>query len=128
MRRREARLDRDIAALLAARAFTEIRYLAGEVRRGSGDSSPDQDLDRIWFLADLCHNMPGIARPRRWRPSRRETPGSSLEQAMAKRPMSWTWNTTDPEGRAWMLGHIKTKDEPGGRHRHYPLTARARRR
>ena len=26
MSRREARLDRDVAALLAARAFTEIRY------------------------------------------------------------------------------------------------------
>lgn len=72
MSRRDARLDRDIAALLAARAFTEIRYLAGDVRRSSEDRSPEEDLDRIRFLADLCHNMPGIARPRPWRPSRQE--------------------------------------------------------
>jgi hypothetical protein len=107
VRRRDVRLDRDIAALLAARAFTEIRYLAGDVRRRSEDSSPDEDLERIRFLADLCHNMPGIARPRPWRPSRRGTSGSSLQQAMAKRPMCWTWNTTGPEGRAWMLRHIE---------------------
>ncbi|GAA2078433.1 hypothetical protein [Actinomadura alba] len=88
MRRRDARLDRDVAALLAARAFAEIRYLAGDVRRMSEDSSPDQDLDRIRFLADLCHNMPGIARPRPWRPSRKGASGSSLQKAMAKRPMS----------------------------------------
>jgi hypothetical protein len=107
MRRSNARLDRDVAALLAARAFTEIRYLAGEVRRRSQDSARDEDLDRIRFLADLCHDMPGIARPRPWRPSRRGTSGSSLQQAMAKRPMSWIWNTTDPHGRAWMLSHIE---------------------
>jgi hypothetical protein len=105
--RREARLDRDIAALLAARAFTEIRYLAGEARRNSEDRFPAEDLDRIKFLADLCHNMPGIARPRPWRPSRRGTSGSSREQAMAKRPMGWVWHTTGPEGRAWMLSHIE---------------------
>jgi hypothetical protein len=105
--RRDARLDRDIAALLAARAFTEIRYLAGDARRSSEDTSADEDLDRIRFLADLCHNLPGIARPRPWRPSRRGTSGSSREQAMAKRPMGWTWHTIGPEGRAWMLRHIE---------------------
>lgn len=26
---------------------------------------------------------------------------------MAKRPMSWTWHTTGPQGRAWMLRHIE---------------------
>ncbi|MFI6597175.1 hypothetical protein ACIBHX_13015 [Nonomuraea sp. NPDC050536] len=26
---------------------------------------------------------------------------------MAKRPMSWTWNTTGTEGRAWILRHIE---------------------
>ncbi|NJC13078.1 hypothetical protein F4558_002904 [Micromonospora profundi] len=111
MKRRDVRLDRDVAALLAARAFTEIRYLAGDARRRSADSSLDEDLERIRFLADLCHNMPGIARPRSWRPSRRGTSGSSLQQAMATRPMSWTWNTTGSQGRAWMLRHI----EQGGR-------------
>jgi hypothetical protein len=107
MRRREARLDRSVAALLAAEAFTEIRYLAGDVRRMSEDSSPDEDLDRIRFLADLCHNMPGIAQPRRRQPSRRGASPTSFEQAMAKRPMGWIWNTSGPDGRAWMLGHIE---------------------
>ncbi|MGI5284720.1 hypothetical protein ACQEVF_15470 [Nonomuraea polychroma] len=111
MKRRETRLDRDIAALLAARAFTEIRYLAGEVRRSSEDSSVEEDLERIRFLADLCHNLPGITRPRPWRPSRRGTSPTSREQAMAQRPMAWTWHTTGPEGHAWMLSHI----EPEGR-------------
>jgi hypothetical protein len=107
VRRRDVRLDRDIAALLAARAFMEIRYLAGDVRRRSQDNCADEDLERIRFLADVCHNLPGIARPRQWRPSRTGTSRSSLQQAMARRPMGWTWHTTGPEGRAWMLRHIE---------------------
>ncbi|BCJ29440.1 hypothetical protein [Actinocatenispora sera] len=112
MNRRETRLDRDIAAMLAAKAFTEIRYLAGDARRSSQDTSAEEDLERIRFLADLCHNLPGIAQPRPWRPSRRGAPGGSREQAMAERPIGWTWHTTGPEGRAWMLRHI----EQDGRH------------
>jgi hypothetical protein len=104
---RDVRLDRNIAALLAARAFTEIRYLAGDVRRTAEDSSPDEDLERIRFLADLCHNLPGVMRPGRWQPSRRGAPLSSFQQAMAKRPMSWVWHTAVPEGRAWMLRTIE---------------------
>ncbi|MFG2089394.1 hypothetical protein [Spirillospora sp. NPDC048824] len=107
MSRRDARLDRDVAALLAAKAFIEIRCLAGNARRRSEDSSVEEDLDRMRFLADLCHNMPGIARPRRWRPSRKGASLSSFQQAMAQRPMSWTWNTAGPEGRAWMLRHVE---------------------
>ncbi len=107
MRRRDARLDRDVAALLAAKAFIEIRHLAGQTRRRSENGHPDRDLERIRFLADLCHNLPGVARPRPWRPSRRGTPGSGFQQAMARRPMSWAWNTADEEGRAWMLRHIE---------------------
>ncbi|GAA0969676.1 hypothetical protein [Actinocorallia libanotica] len=134
MSRRQARLDRDVAALLAAHAFTEIRYLAGDVRRRSTDSSPDEDLERIRFLADLCHNLPGIARPRPWRPSRRGTAGSSLEQAIAERPLSWTWHTTGPEGHTWMLRHIEqagrnwTPPPPLPAHRKdpSPLTLRQR--
>ncbi|MDL4821060.1 hypothetical protein [Actinomadura opuntiae] len=107
MKHHETALDRDVAALLAARAFTEIRYLADDVQRRSPDSSIEEDLERIRFLADLCHNLPGIARPRRWRPSRKGAPASSIEQAMTRRPMGWTWHTTGPEGRAWILDHIK---------------------
>ena len=92
---------------MAARAFLEIRYLAGDARRASDDWSPEDDLERIRFLANVCHNMPGIARPRPWRPSRRGAPGSSVQQAMAKRPMGRAWHTTGPEGRAWMLRHIE---------------------
>jgi hypothetical protein len=133
-RRRDARLDRDVAALLAAMAFTEIRSLAGNVRRTSEGWSADQDLDRIRFLADLCHNMPGIARPGRWRPSRRGAPPSSFEQASMKRPMIWTWNTTGPEGRAWMLRHIEQRGLtwtpppplPGHRKGPAPMTLRQR--
>jgi hypothetical protein len=100
MRLRDARSDRDVAALLEAEAFTEIHYLVGDARRTSEDRSPDEDLDRIRFLADLAHTMPGIARPDRRRPSRRGMRGSrglpaagglrgsSGEQAMAQRPMS----------------------------------------
>ncbi|BCJ48095.1 hypothetical protein GCM10010168_24550 [Actinoplanes ianthinogenes] len=107
MSRRDIRLDREVAALLAARAFTEIWFLAGRARRRSDGSSPDEDVDRIRFLADLCHNLPGIARPRSWRPSRLGAPASSREQAMAQRPMGWTWQTTGPDGQAWMLRHIE---------------------
>jgi hypothetical protein len=98
--------------MLAARAFTEIRYLAGDARRNSGDASVEEDLERIRFLADLCHNLPGIVRPRPWRPSRRGTSGSSRERAMAERPMGWTWHTTGPEGRAWMPSSPSVRVRP----------------
>lgn len=126
MRRRDARLDRDIAALLAARAFMEIRYLAEDVRRRSEDNCADEDLERIRFLADVCHNLPGIARPRPWRPSRRGTSGSSLQQAMAKRPMSWTWHTTGPEGAHGCCDTSNRTGLDGPHHRHcqFPATDR----
>lgn len=105
MNHRGARRDRDIAALLSARAFTEIRFLATSSR--PGDHSIDEDLERIRFLANLCHNLPTATRPPRWRPSREGAPASSFHQATAKRPMSWAWNTAGPDGRAWMLRHIE---------------------
>lgn len=43
----------------------EIRYLAGNVRRRPEGWSPEDDLERIRLIADLCHNMPGIARAAR---------------------------------------------------------------
>lgn len=95
--------DRQAAAFLAARAFIEIRHLA---RRESEEPLPAEDLKRIWFLADLCHNMPGVARPRAWRPSRRNAPMRTRDRVRAERPMSWTWNTTGAEGRAWILERL----------------------
>ncbi|MGF0163411.1 hypothetical protein ACQRET_05135 [Streptomyces koyangensis] len=73
MSRREAELDRDVAALLAAMAFIEIRHLAGSAGREPGGHS-EKTLDHLRFLADLCHNLPGVARPRPSTPSR---PGAS---------------------------------------------------
>jgi hypothetical protein len=107
MSRRDARRDRDLAALLSARAFTEIRYLAGQVRRNPEDHSAEEVLDRIRFLANLCHNLPGASRPRRRRPSRKGAPPSNREQALTDRPMSWAWNTAGPEGQAWILREIE---------------------
>ncbi|WP_030163606.1 hypothetical protein [Spirillospora albida] len=85
--------DREAAALLAARAFIEIRHLA---RPGTKEPSSAEDMQRIWFLANLCHNMPGATQRRAWRPSRRNAPMSSGDRARAERPMSWTWHTTGP--------------------------------
>ncbi|WP_406286847.1 hypothetical protein [Streptomyces sp. NBC_00209] len=107
MRSQEAELDRDIAALLAARAFTEIRHLAGSAQHVAQDNSPDEALDRIRFLANLSHNLPGVARPTPRKPTRRGKSPGSFDQAMAERPMSWVWNTAGPEARAWMLRHIE---------------------
>ncbi|QES53038.1 hypothetical protein DEJ51_01150 [Streptomyces venezuelae] len=104
-RRREAELDRDVAAFLAARAFTEIRHVAGGLT--VRDTSPEEVLDRIRFLADLSHNLPGVARPRPRTPSRLGKPLGSFDQAMAERPLSWVWSTAGPEARAWMLRHIE---------------------
>ncbi|MHC0432556.1 hypothetical protein ACX6XY_20605 [Streptomyces sp. O3] len=79
MRSQEAELDRDVAALLAARAFTEIRHPAGGAQHVAHDNSPDEALDRIRFLANLSHNLPGVARPRPRKPSRRgKSPGVSI--------------------------------------------------
>ncbi|TDE18866.1 hypothetical protein [Actinomadura sp. 6K520] len=85
----------------------EIRHLAGNVQRRPEGWSPEDDLERIRFLADLCHNMPGIARPPRWQPSRRGAPVSSHDRAMTERPMGWVWHTSGREGHAWMLRHIE---------------------
>src|SRR5688500_2995913 len=95
--------DRQAAAFLAARAFIEIRHLA---RRHSQEPLPAEDVQRIWFLADLCHNLPGDTGPRARRPTRRNAPTSSRERARAERPMIWTWNTTGAEGRAWILKRL----------------------
>lgn len=106
MRRRESELDRDIAALLAARAFIEIRHLAGSALHESG-VSPEETLVRIRFLANLAHNLPGVARPRPATPSRLGTGPGRREQAMAARSMTGVWHTAGPKGQAWILRHIE---------------------
>ncbi|GLW99961.1 hypothetical protein [Microtetraspora sp. NBRC 16547] len=83
MKSQKAELDRDIAALLAAMAFTEIRHLAGGAQRVAQSNSPEEALDRIRFLANLSHNLPGVARPRPRKPSRRGKSLGSFDQAMA---------------------------------------------
>ena len=98
--------DCSVAALLAYEALVEIRILAGPVHARLGDLSPTDTLERIRFLANLCHNMPLITRAPAIRPSRRGVV-SERERAMAERPMSWTWNTAGPEGQRWILNRLE---------------------
>ena len=97
--------DRRLAALLSAQAFIEIRMLAGS-GPATRDVSPTARLERIRFLANLCHNMPGIANPPKMQPVRKGLV-SSTDRAMAERPMIWTWHTSGPEGQAWILQQVK---------------------
>jgi hypothetical protein len=86
--------DTQAAAILARRAFVEIRSLAGN--RPSWNRASEENLDCIRFLADMCHNMPGPA------------PKRGLRRTWSEqRPMSWTWNTTGPQGQALMLKWIE---------------------
>jgi hypothetical protein len=93
--------DRELAALLAAHALIEIRYLASTADRSPAEVSPEEALRRIRFLADLAHNLPlaagnrpadGTARWRRGRwaghgrpAARRDRPGSA---AVSSRPVA----------------------------------------
>ncbi|WP_194926859.1 hypothetical protein [Catenulispora pinisilvae] len=94
-----------MAALLSAQAFIEIRVLAGS-NAATRDVSPTVRLERIRFLADLCHNLPGIVNPSKMRPVREGVVGSR-NRAMAERPMIWTWHTSGPEGQAWILQKVQ---------------------
>ncbi len=86
--------DAEAAAIIAGRALVEIRYLTRQTQPPDERANVD-NLDRIGFLADLCHNLPGIAHQ------------SGRNRAARKvRAMQWTWNTTGPEGQALMLGWI----------------------
>lgn len=98
--------DRRAAAILMARVWLEIRYLAGPVRREEPDTSVDADLDRIRFLANLCHNLPGVARPPVRGKSRRNAPRRRFVRAMAERPLAWAWNTAGPEEQAWIVEQL----------------------
>lgn len=98
--------DRRLAALLSARAFIEIRFIAGPAQAAREDNSPTANLDHIRFLADLCHNMPTIANPPPIQPTRKNMI-SSRDRAIAERPMTGPWHTAGPEGQAWILQRIK---------------------
>lgn len=96
--------DRELAAFLAGEALLEIRVLARRAKMQPEDVSPAEAVDLINDMANFCHEMLAVSRPHRWRPSR-GTP-SRREQAMSDRPMSYRWNTSSPERRAWILRHI----------------------
>jgi hypothetical protein len=98
--------DRELAALLLARALVEIRHLAASAQQTPEENPPADALERIRFLADVVHNMPLIATPSTRRPARGKAL-SRRERAMRARPMSWTWNTCGPDGRAWITQHIE---------------------
>ncbi|MEU1387304.1 MULTISPECIES: hypothetical protein [unclassified Nonomuraea] len=104
--------DQDAAVVLLSAALIEIRYLSRHARRGTDGVSPADDLQHIWFLSDLCHNLPGVTRLSVWPPSRKNGTLSSRQGAMRERPMSWTWNTAGPEGRAWIIGQLDDADCP----------------
>lgn len=104
--------DREAAVVLLSTALIEIRHLAGSVRHESGEATPEEDLERIRFLANLVHNLPRVTQPPVHRPSRRNEPPKARERAMLERPMSYTWNTAGPEGRAWITARLARADHP----------------
>ncbi|WKX72536.1 hypothetical protein [Streptomyces sp. XD-27] len=93
-----------MAALLADRALWEIRILAVHARRQAEEDSSAEAVEKINNWADFRHAMLGISKPHRWRPSR-GTP-SRREQVMLDRPMSYRWNVSSPERRAWIVRQI----------------------
>ena len=99
--------DRELAALLAATALVEIRYLALSAQQRPEENPPADALDRIRFLANLVHNMPLIGRPPIRRSTRRKAP-SRRELAVKARPMSWTWETSGYDGRAWIIQQVES--------------------
>jgi len=86
--------DFEAANIVVHRALIEIRFLAGN--RPSWDRASEANLDRIRFLANLCHNMPTTPRGRRTSAQRR-----------GRRPMSWAWNTSGPEAQSLILEWIE---------------------
>jgi len=105
-----------LAALLSAQAFIEIRMLAGS-NPVTREVSPTARLERIRFLANLCHNLPGVANPPKMQPVRKGLV-SSRDRAMAERPMIWTWHVLGErpvdagDGRALSLA-LAGRDDQG---------------
>ncbi|MFD7551970.1 hypothetical protein [Streptomyces sp. NPDC059816] len=97
--------DRALAASLANEALLEIRLLITRAKTRPGELSSGEAIDRIHDLVGFSREMLAVSRPHRWRPSRRGTP-SRREQALLDRPMSYRWNTSGPERRAWILRHV----------------------
>jgi len=86
--------DFEAANIVVHKALVEIRFLAGN--RPSWDRTSEANLDRIRFLANMCHNMPTTPRGRRNSAGRRDRP-----------PMSWARNTSGPEARSLILEWIE---------------------
>jgi len=73
-------------------AFIEIRYFA---RGPRGKEDPAAALERIGWLADACHNLPGVAgrRPPRWgEPD----------------PFVGPWKSSNPDQHAWMAKALES--------------------
>jgi hypothetical protein len=88
--------DSEAAALLSSRALIEIRYLAWQAI-SEDDQPPAEKFERIHFLANLCHNLPGIAR-------------AGPRVARDRSAMEWVWSTAGPEGQTWILDTIRDAD------------------
>jgi hypothetical protein len=87
--------DSEAAALLATCALTEIRYLAWRCLSGEEQEGADY-LERIHFLAELAHNLPGIAHK------------AVRARSRDRQEMQWAWSTAGPNGQAWILNTIES--------------------
>lgn len=94
--------DRTVARFLASEALREIRATASRGRREPETRAAA--LERVWFLANLCDNLPLSDGPSFGGKPRHEL--TRPEQAMADREMSYAWNIAGSEGREWYLSRI----------------------
>ncbi|AZM47261.1 hypothetical protein DMB38_16970 [Streptomyces sp. WAC 06738] len=97
--------DRELAALLADEALMEMRSVARRARVSADGDAPAEAVVRLGEAADFCRDMLLVSRSSSRRPFR-STP-SRRQRAMAKRPMSYRWQTYGPERRAWILDHVE---------------------
>ncbi len=89
MRRERDVEDWVLGALLRDRAILEIRSLT--VRPGQIE---DERRSRVYFLANLCDNMPFLPGPLR----------------DGQRRFAYAWQTMGPKGREWILHQVQLYD------------------